>query len=503
MEETPVAEDKQAAGDREDKQPAEDREDKQTASARSQPSRSSSGSYGCVSRRVSGESQDFEFNKLVGEMKSASIGTKDHLGTLELASADELFFNGHLLPLQYRESWSQPLFHSSPLSSSLSTKPSPETSCISPSLIGDQELRFSSSCRLMETSGLELSSSPTLVFSRSSSFRSSSSCSKCSSYYHLNGNHNCNCMMNLWDSSTGSSGDSGSSSRDSNGSSQDTCNGCENHRDRHLRYRNYAHNPSSANGSPYCKGKQRFTHSWRRLFRGLRRAPAHAAVVRGSSRVSSPHKQDKQTSSYFIGTSSIAACGYRVPERRECPLGDKHRLPAMQGTKKNAGSEMRETISGCEKGHVSAEFGAFNQNFRNRRSFKWQSYARKIKPISLIKDKLVGSHGQSSKGGRRSQAHETRSAELEDSESRTAWKQPLPGSCTHDHLRYCTNGRAVNNQCPSRLHSLSSSCPASARSSPSNSGLLSPPISTLSTMQEIQSAVQGAIAHCKQSISAQ
>ncbi|XP_068663373.1 probable membrane-associated kinase regulator 1 [Aristolochia californica] len=60
----------------------------------------------------------------------------------------------------------------------------------------------------------------------------------------------------------------------------------------------------------------------------------------------------------------------------------------------------------------------------------------------------------------------------------------------------------LNLRCPRQSRSFAVSCPSSMRSSPSHSGVLRPGhySDSSSSMEELQSAIQGAIAHCKNSM---
>ncbi|XP_068660562.1 probable membrane-associated kinase regulator 1 [Aristolochia californica] len=60
----------------------------------------------------------------------------------------------------------------------------------------------------------------------------------------------------------------------------------------------------------------------------------------------------------------------------------------------------------------------------------------------------------------------------------------------------------LNLRCPRQSRSFAVSCPSSMPSSPSHSGVLAPAhySDTSSSMEELQSAIQGAIAHCKNSM---
>eukprot|EP00250_Pteridium_aquilinum_P035631 c9742_g1_i1 orf=2-844(-) len=237
-----------------------------------------------LSRRLSCESQDFEFNKL-GNLTSPHNMRDQLLQEGVLASADELFYKGQLLPLQYTHYNS---FTNSPLSPSIETPPS----------LKDQDLGFSS-CRMDH-----VSLDSTLLDFRCSSFRSQSS--NYSSYYcNYYANYGTNCS-NYWDSSTVSSaGECSSSSRDSNGSSQDSCsNSDNNNKEQHAWC--HGHGIAAGLNGPRCPARRKpgFMHSWKLLFNGFRRGSSNA----------SERDHDQAHNSSFHGSLSRARTGNPNPK---------------------------------------------------------------------------------------------------------------------------------------------------------------------------------------------
>ncbi|KAK7253172.1 hypothetical protein RIF29_37666 [Crotalaria pallida] len=82
-------------------------------------------------------------------------------------------------------------------------------------------------------------------------------------------------------------------------------------------------------------------------------------------------------------------------------------------------------------------------------------------------------------------------------------KRASGGGGTKENMGFLSHSFSGNLRYPRSRRSCVSSCPSSMRSSPSHSGVLSFPRSggrDTSSMEELQSAIQGAIAHCKNSL---
>lgn len=428
-------------------------------------------------RRLSSDSQDFEFNKLT----DLSPHLMDQAG---VASADELFYKGQLLPLQYNRR----LQHS-PLSA---CERDSTSSKLTLSSVRDQDVKFSS-CR-MDGVGVDT----TLLDFRCSSFRLQSN-NYSSNYCNYYGNYNN--ISAYWDSSTSAGGDSSSSSRDSNGSSQDSC---------------YSENKEHCNGNgiagangSFAKRRPSFIQSWKFLFSGFKKGASNGRGddhTSSSGNLSGPissnpasltsEKEKHCTKATPISTNQGSlACGKVKYSANPRPMRPNPSSWAYEREKKStySGPISTDPISlTCDK------------EKENRRAWaskgsRWHGYT---KPISMIKATLVGGH--ENKGD--DIENLAKKKQKQQQQHHDGWfrgrvtRPPLERRFSQPSLV----SRANLPSSSSRFLAVSSSCPASVLSSPNHSGLLSPLNNTInmSTIQELHSAVQGAIAHCKQSISA-
>ncbi|MCO5609471.1 hypothetical protein L7F22_063698 [Adiantum nelumboides] len=558
-----------------------------------------------TARRLSADQshEDFEFNKVVGMMQATTVGDKEgeyKHHELEMPSADELFYKGQLLPLaaQYKsnmqKAWANQQYlhlHDDSATSkssnytaiNASATASPPTHHNISAADGDpfepfpsqlvsreQDVRFSSSCRmeLGQKHQLDsiLSPSPSSLFDlRCSSFRSHSS--KYSSYYchyYANYGSSSTCSTNGDSSITGGESSSSSCSRDSNGSSQDSAGAaaaapaaaCSTSypssdfpnimsRDHHLCC------SCSCCHAPLHGPKRKplgFLQSWRLfLLHGLKRGTSSAldhhhqthhnpisckahntvhvgglqqrAAAAANSSFSAELSMYKNPNQE-LSASSTCACKSQDSRRGTCIRNTNYDCCKPRSTglmDKQSGVKLKDQGSSVHKQSVpSSEVKkascAINSGTSNSCSSKSSKWHRRIKPnLSTIKARLVG-------------ANQLEKAKEDQEEEESGWsttkrrvtrKQPsLDRKFSQTSL--CdgagVKGSLSNLQPSFRFHAggsaaTSSSCPASVRSSPNHSGLLSPPpptssISSMTSMQELHSAVQGAIAHCKQSNSA-
>ncbi|KAI5073920.1 hypothetical protein GOP47_0011933 [Adiantum capillus-veneris] len=545
-------------------------------------------------RRMSAESQDFEFNKVMGRMASTDGGEEGEYKQIEMPSADELFYKGQLLPLavQYNKNSSINIawahqhhlhLHDSPAgpasinntinasaSGSPPTHPAADDHLPNPFepfssqlVCREQDVRFSSSCRMELAGQLDYSSSPPSLFHdlRSSSFRSHSS--KYSSYYchyYANYGSSSNCSSsNSGDSSTAGA-ESSSSSRDSNGSSQDSHAAAPapafstSYPSDTLNNMNSDHHLCCSSSCSHCPKRKHlgFLQSWRLLLlHGFKRGSSsthddhehdhhHHQAHHNSSKSHINHSlhgglQRPANLSYSAelimdhhpnrGLSASLACGCKLQDyRKGCikSVNDAGKPKSSSGTglmEKEVG--MKKELSSRDKQSEVKESsstinynGAINSN--NSKGSKWQ---RRIKPnISMIKARLVGgNHGQLQEKARShdQEQEEERGWSSSTTKRRVTRKLSLDRKFSQPALCESSGKTGLSNVNVSfRFHggsagaASSSSCPASVRSSPNHSGLLSPVLptsigsssSSMSTMQELHSAVQGAIAHCKQSV---
>lgn len=464
---------------------------------------------GTLNRRLSADSQDFEFNKLGGLTSADMIGQLHEAGVL--ASADELFYKGQLLPLQYNTR--SPYINSSPISPCHDTIETP-SSKLSLSSLRDQDVRFSS-CR-MDHVGLD---SSLFDFTRSSSFRSHST--NYSSYYcNYYANYGPNCT-GLWDSSTTTScgGESSSSSRDSNGSSQDSCSSSDNNREQHVCCRGHAF--AGVNG-PYStcpKRKPGFMQSWKILFNGFRRGTHSHSTAWGDHQTHnrsfhgslSRPAVNPNPNPVAANQRSLAACGCKLSKEKSC-INERPRSPSSNASLLRAHEK--------EKGRTnSSQISSDNQTPNctkddrkgsSSKGSRWQGYTRRIKPISIIKARLMGGHANYESqrdhyidaGSYNREQQGLQSGEGWLNKGRVTRQVPSLERRFSQPSLVSVSGVKGPSKVAFRFHAVSSSCPASVRSSPNHSGLLATPsFNNMSTMQELHSAVQGAIAHCKQSIS--
>lgn len=526
-------------------------EDTKTAGASSDAEQGRGDSeHNTLSRRFSAESQEFEFNKPVSGYTSPLIN-EDQIRELGegLAAADELFYKGQLLPLQYNT-------RATAFASSVASSPTspwhdtiellPTTKLSLSSLTRDQDVRFSS-CRMDHVS---LDSS-LFELTRSSSFRAHSS-------------YDCNYYANyapkrtepLESSATTScagettSSSSSSGSRDSNGSSQDSCSSSDHHKEQRVGFHVHT-SGASVNGpfSPFPRRKPGLMQSWKIFFNGLRRTSSHPTPAGGyheahhkssvggglSGRAgANPHGADDQGSKSTVGKSKTS--------REMTGLSERHIMKSSASKPSLLWAQEKE-MGRCDgiqnngrDDQSTSSFTKKDKEFTRRGSFlrdsKWLGYTRRIKPINILRATLVGGH--SSYGDKSLPESCTRIIREQQSQAprdsaRAAWPA-LKGrggttqmsslerrpSVQPSFVSTVISGAKGPSKVLFRFHTVSSSCPASVRSSPNHSGLLvaspanrSGPLTSpapafnnnMSTMQELHSAVQGAIAHCKQSIS--
>jgi hypothetical protein len=141
----------------------------------------------------------------------------------------------------------------------------------------------------------------------------------------------------------------------------------------------------------------------------------------------------------------------------------------------------------------------------------WKKYIKKVKPLYEKLSSLPQKQSNQNQSQKRSLSFSIR-------------KDPAREAKTQDHKRYLlfhhlSNSFSGNLKYP-RTKRCAASCPSSMRSSPSHSSLLSfggggggaypdmlmpgpVSLSTASSMEELQSAIEGAIAHCKSSLGGQ
>lgn len=446
-------------------------------------------------RRLSAESQDFEFNKLGGLTSPHMIGQLHEAG-VQIASADELFYKGQLLPLHY--STRPPYINS--ISNSPIISPCHDTIEIPSSKLSlrDQDVRFSS-CR-MDHVGLD---SSLFDFTRSSSFRSHSTNYR-SYYCNYYANYGPNCT-GFWDSSTTTScgGESSSSSRDSNGSSQDSCSSSDNNREQHVCCHGHAFAGVNGPFSTRPKRKPGFMQSWKILFNVFGKGSHssawgadHQSNFHGSLRRAAANPNPN---SFAGNQESLAACGCKLSKEKSCLLW-AHEKEKGRANSSQISSD-KQTSPNCNKKEKDNRKGS---------SSRWQGYTRRIKPISIIKATLVGGHANHESqrdhyiaaGGKYNREEQWQSGEGWLNKGRVTRQVPSLERRFLQPSLVSVSGVKGPSKVAFRFHAVSSSCPASVRSSPNHSGLLaSPSFNNMSTLQDLHSAVQGAIAHCKQSIS--
>ncbi|MCO5551414.1 hypothetical protein L7F22_004917 [Adiantum nelumboides] len=250
---------------------------------------------------------------------------------------------------------------------------------------------------------------------------------------------------------------------------------------------------------------------------GLQQRAAAAAANSSFSAELSMYKNTNRG----LSASSTFACKSQDSRRGTCIRntnydGCKPRstglMEKQSGVKlKDQGrSDHKQSAPSSEVKRASCAINGGTSNIScSSKGSKWQRW---IKPnLSTIKARLVGAN----------QLEKAKEDQEEEEESgwsttkrRVTRKQPsLDRKFSQTSLCDGVGLKELSNLQPSfRFHAggsaaTSSSCPASVRSSPNHSGLLSPApptssISNMSSMQELHSAVQGAIAHCKQSNSA-
>lgn len=139
-----------------------------------------------------------------------------------------------------------------------------------------------------------------------------------------------------------------------------------------------------------------------------------------------------------------------------------------------------------------------------------RKYLKKVKPLY---EKLSQRHQQQQKMG--ISANVTLSMKSDNGSDDQSGKRDMRNNNINNASTNIAHSFSGNLRYPRRRRrSCASSCPSSMRSSPSHSGILSrtgytPPMSSrtgsmyygdTSTMEELQNAIQGAIAHCKNSM---
>eukprot|EP00249_Psilotum_nudum_P009975 c22260_g1_i2 orf=845-2356(+) len=405
--------------------------------------------------RKSKDYEEFEFT-----MASLNLTL---LEPKQAAPADELFYKGKLLPLQ-----PDPRFQ---LVQTLSStgKIERETEMLSQKLssrlVGEENMTSSSS----RFDRMTLHNN--LMDSRCSSSRSQNS--------------------GFWESGEKDTGDS-SSSRDSNGSSQDSCYRAERGTSPPL--------PKSQSHKIQNQSVSRSPFSWKSLFRSLKKAPKFWADDRDQkcSRLRSDnYKQKRQTylpSMLSFGKASSKQDSStqhsnnvdRTTLQTECTAREKSKISA-EGQVPNQSTEWN-TIASSVKPHAQIDKDKHRTSWHSKE--RWRRYVKMLRPLYV---KISQKHDENGSFGQLRMDNCGRALTMDghvasvhsplERKASQAYSLSLHSDSTYSS-RYLTVA----------------SCPVSMRSSPNHSGVLAVlDKGTSSTTQEFHSAIQSAIAHCKQS----
>lgn len=394
----------------------------------------------------------------------------DLLEPTQVAPADQLFFRGQLLPLQLdpRLQLVQTLSKQEGDGSSFCTM--------------QQDVMSLRSCRLEQ-----VSTDAGMIDSRSSSFRSQHS--------------------NYWESGEKDSRDSSSSSRCSNGSSQDSCFPPEKKPQANAESSSKMCNSQVSNKSPQPMPKR---WSWKSIFNGLKKV---SKVWVDDKADEAQHQNSSNPEIRSQKRSVFPLLGVRPPSkslRSTSTRGASQGYNAHLNRKVNVNyftleeSEPRKDMKWMSAWNRTPEFSsvsardscACTDRLKHKPSWhareRWQKCMNKVKPLYW----KISYQKQQHEAKPRSSTHVMKMAPCDRrtaSSCRSSSCTPLTKSPVRRDSEYIYNSSAK--------YLAVASCPASMRSSPHHSGVLAVVNkgSAISGMHDLHSAIQGAIAHCKQS----
>eukprot|EP00249_Psilotum_nudum_P004880 c18365_g1_i1 orf=657-2195(-) len=413
------------------------------------------------------DSQEFEF--------SMSSIVPDLFEPVQVAPADELFFKGQLLPLQ-----------PDPRLRLVQTLSSPKREYIDgkelshkrhPFSLDEGEVKFSS-CRL-DSAALDR----VLADSHCSSFRSQNS--------------------GYWESSERETRDS-SSSRDSNGSYGDSCSSGEKETSTSCGQRQ-DHTAKSQDLNFRTESRRLNRFNLKAVIHGLKKASKVWVDDRAESlathRVVSDHFMVKRhafpsslrTGAHSSSRSAPSSRGTSFRLQRENSIGSHRQEEAASFSEGSNPAGMFQAVRDKlvndqgSKVQWSSTFTALGRPAERikHRSLRegWQRYLRKLKPLYL---RISHKYGEGSFFGQL-RMDNCGAAALMDGISPFI-KPPLDRKQLYSNFDSAHSSRNLTVM----------SCPASTPSSANHSGVLAV-VNSDSSRQELQSAIQGAIAHCKQS----
>lgn len=488
--------------------------------------------------------EEFEFT-----MSNAAMKDDLYEPTMEVSPADELFFRGQLLPLQH-----DPRLHLVHTLSGIKSERIEESVHFKSSI--DEEMAM----KLAYEEAFPFARTDDDGFFMDSSYQEglSMKCANEEGFDVLEGSNTLkphrpdrgtdglkndshsssfrSQQSSYWGSGEKDSRDSSSSSRCSNGSSQDACyHGTErkaSHPSRAMAnvYANVNAVPhvkaaatsddSAQHGKPPLPASKSKKWSWKAIFTGLRKASKIWVDDRGDEHNQSTWQRESKTKKVVFGfttTGQTSKRGMRM-EKNEHEGKISHNYMCSVEAKKGrqqASSSRGKSLANEEcGGHISSKYYVGNGKWRGYNYYEGSNGGRPGKEKARmgiiawnareswqrwVKRPLYGKAPNTHKHTSLHEDMHSFRTKAKSLSSTPLTKSPVRRSdnvVSHDaeYGALCCSAKYTN-------VGFAASCPASMRSSPHHSGVLAvvntgPPASSL---HDLHTAIQGAIAHCKQS----